>query len=58
MNINMLSNAELKVKMKEMELEYDALKNKVKECMTKMESLDKKYIQMKEVYNNRTKGRI
>lgn len=58
MNNNMLSNAELKVRMKEMELEYEALKSKIKECMDRMELLDKQYIQIKEVYNNRTKGKI
>ncbi len=58
MNINMLSNAELNVKMKEMEHEYEALKSKINECIEKMEYLDNKYIQFKEVYNNRTKGKI
>lgn len=54
----MMSNAELKIHMKELEFEYDALKNKIRNDLERMAILDKKYAQIVEVLHNRTKGII
>jgi hypothetical protein len=54
----LLSNAELKVRLKEYELEYEALKVKVNEYLKRMSELDDKYNKTKEELNNRTKGII
>lgn len=58
MDLNMMSNAELKIKLKELEFEYEALQNKVKNDVERMEQLDKKYIQIAEILQKRTKGII
>lgn len=58
MNVNLMSNAEIKIQMTEMEFEYEALKNKIKNCMERMSVLDKKYAQFSDVLQKRTKGRI
>ena len=58
MNVNMLSNAELKILMKEMEFEYEALKSKIKVSMDRMSQIDKKYTQISEILQKRTKGII
>ena len=58
MDIKMMSNAELKVQMKEMEFEYEALQNKMKEMIARMEILDKKYSQLRDELYKRTKGQI
>ena len=58
MDINLLSNSELRVKMSEMENEYDSLKVKISECINRMDILDKKYNKMKSILNKRTNGRI
>ena len=58
MDIKMMSNAELKILMKEMEFEYEALKTKIKTSMDRMSQLDKKYTQISEVLYKRTKGII
>lgn len=58
MDIKMMSNAELKIHMKELEFEYDALKNKIRNDLGRMAILDKKYAQIVEVLHNRTKGII
>lgn len=58
MKIEMMSNAELKIHMKEMEYEYEALKIKLKECIDRMSELDKNYSQMSETLQKRTKGII
>lgn len=51
-----LSNAEIRVKLLTMENEYEALKNKIKECIKRMGELDEEYTSMKNVLNKRTKG--
>jgi hypothetical protein len=56
MKIELMSNAEIKIHMKEMENEYEALQMKIKQCMLRMEELDKNYIKAKEVMQKRTKG--
>lgn len=58
MEIKMMSNAELKVLMKELEFEYEALKTKIKTSMDRMNQLDKKYAQILEILHKRTKGII
>ncbi len=52
-----LSNAELNIKLKELENEYAVLQQKMMHMLNKMEELDKKYISIKEILNKRTKGR-
>jgi DNA-directed RNA polymerase subunit L len=54
----LLSNAELKIRLTEYELEYEALKRKVNECLQRMSELDEKYNKTKKELNNRTKGMI
>lgn len=56
MELNMMSNAELRIHMKEMENEYEALQNTIKKCMTRMMELDDKYNKAKEIMHKRTKG--
>lgn len=58
MNNNLMTNAELKIQMQEMENEYEALKVKIKQDIERMEILDKKYIFLKEILNKRTNGTI
>jgi hypothetical protein len=58
MDLNMMSNAELKVQMKELEFEYEALKVKIKKDVERMKQLDKKYLQVVEILQKRTKGII
>lgn len=58
MEFKMMSNAELKVLMKELEFEYEALKTKIKTSMDRMNQLDKKYVQILEILHKRTKGII
>ena len=53
-----MSNAELKVLQKEMENEYEALKVKIRECMDRMQTLDKRYGQVVSILHDRTKGKI
>ena len=58
MNYNLMSNAELNISKKEMENEYESLKNKIRECMTKMQDLDKKYQEIVSILMKRTQGKI
>ena len=58
MDINMMSNAEIKIAMKELEFEYEALKTKIKEMVGRMDEIDKKYISYSNLLNKRTKGII
>lgn len=58
MDANLMSNAELKIQMKECEYEYEALKNQIRSCMERMSVLDKKYIQYNNILQKRTKGII
>lgn len=54
----MMSNSELKIKLTEMENEYEVLKKKVNEMINRMEELDESYINVKNILNKRTKGRM
>lgn len=58
MKLDMMSNAEINVYMKEMEFEYEALKTKVKQDIEKMAELDKKYSQALETLQKRSYGKI
>jgi hypothetical protein len=58
MDINMMSNAEIKVAMKELEFEYEALKTKIKKIIDRMDEIDEKYISYSNLLNKRSKGNI
>lgn len=55
---NKLSNSELKIILLEMENEYESLKTKIKQSLERMETLDKKYNDVKKTLDKRTKGKI
>lgn len=55
---NKLSNSELKIILIEMENEYESLKTKIKQSLERMETLDKKYNDVKKTLDKRTKGKI
>jgi hypothetical protein len=57
-DINMLSNAELRLLLNSMENEYEALKTTVQRSVEKMDALDKKYVETKELLTKRTRGKI
>lgn len=56
--LDKLSNAELRIKLKTLENEYDVVRNKVLSDIKKMEELDKLYVEVKELLNKRTKGKL
>lgn len=58
MDYKMMSNAELKIAIIEIEHEYEALKNNIKHSIERMKELDKKFISAKNVLDKRTKGII
>lgn len=58
MDYNNLSNSELKILLNKMENEYEVLRNNIKNNLSKMNDLDNKYIKVKSVLDNRTKGKI
>ena len=47
---NKLSNSELKIILLEMENEYESLKTKIKQSLERMETLDKKYNDVKKLW--------
>lgn len=55
-NYNMLSNSEIKIKLIELENEYESTRNKIKDLINQMNEIDKSYTQGKEILNKRTKG--
>lgn len=55
---DLMSNSELKIKMTEMENEYEVLKVKINEMLSRMEELDKSYDKVRTILNKRTKGRM
>lgn len=57
-NIELYSNAELRIKLKNMEDEYEAIKTKIQHSLERMEELDKSYNKTKELLFKRTKGRM
>ena len=50
------TNAELNLKMKSLENEYESTKHKILELIEKMEKLDSEYIEAKAEVENRNKG--
>lgn len=50
------TNAELNLKMKSLENEYESTKHKILELIEKMEKLDSEYIEAKGEVENRNKG--
>jgi uncharacterized coiled-coil protein SlyX len=57
-NYDMMSNSELKIKLTEMENEYENLKVKMNILVNRMEELDNTYVKVKKILNKRTKGRM
>lgn len=55
---DLMSNSELKIKMTEMENEYEVLKTKIGDMFNRMEELDKSYDKVKKILAKRTKGRM
>lgn len=53
-----MSNAELRIRLTEMEHEYEVLKRKIQDYLSKMESLDVKYNEVKQMLQKRTRGKI
>lgn len=57
-NTNKLSNAELKIKLTQMEHEYEVLKRKIQDSLARMEELDMQYNEVKTALQCRTRGKI
>lgn len=57
-NIGMLSNAEIRIILKEMENEYEALKVKVKNHLERMDALSNEYNKTKSILSSRSKNLI
>ena len=53
---NLMSNAEIKIHLIELENEYEAIKSNVKKEMSRMQELDKMYMKANTELNKRTKG--
>lgn len=58
MNVNVenLSNAEIRIELKKIEDEYTVTQNKIKELVNKLSNLDKDYIDLQNALNKRMKG--
>lgn len=56
-NLNVLSNSEIKIKLIELENEYKSTQNKIRDLLFYLNDLDKKYINAKKILEKRTKGR-
>ena len=54
----MMTNAEIRIKLKEYENEYESLKIKLEEVVSRMKQLDEKYNEVNDVLYKRTKGRM
>lgn len=54
----LMSNAEIRVKIKEYENEYEAIKVKIKNNLDRMEELDKRFLEAKEVLSSRIKNMV
>ena len=55
---NDMSNSELRIKLKEMENEYEKIKNEISLKFKRMDELDEKYNMIIEIFNKRSKGII
>lgn len=51
-----LSNADLRIKLKTLENEYEVLKIKVAKDVQRLAELDNEYVLIKQVLNKRTRG--
>lgn len=54
--LELLSNSELKIKLTEMENEYEHIKDEVNTLIHRMEELDNTYDKVKKILNKRTRG--
>ena len=57
-NYKEMSNAEIRIKMKEMEDEYETIRLNVKKNVERMDKLDEMYNEAKAILEKRTKGKI
>lgn len=55
-NAENLSNAEIRIKMKTLENEFDKIQNEVSNLLNKMSALDSQYMELRNILNKRTKG--
>lgn len=55
-NAENLSNAEIRIKMKTLENEFDKIQNEVSNLLNKMSALDSQYTELRNILNKRTKG--
>ena len=55
---DLMTNAELRVALVEMENEYEALKEKIRKDIEKMSIIDESYLKVTKILSNRTKGVI
>ena len=53
-----MSNAELRIKLMTMENEFEAIKNRIKKDLERLDVLDEEYTSMKQVLNKRTRGKV
>lgn len=53
-----MSNAEIRIRLTTLENEYEAIKNRIKGDLERLDSLDAEYNSMKQVLNKRTRGKM
>ena len=53
-----MSNAEIRIRLTTLENEYEAIKNRIKGDLERLDSLDAEYSSMKQVLNKRTRGKM
>lgn len=58
MELNDLTNAELKIKMQALENDYEITKSKVAELLQHLEDLDNKYVSVRTILEKRTSNRL
>ena len=52
-----MSNAELRIKLITIQNEFEAIKNRIKNDLDRLDELDKEYASMRQVLNKRTRGK-
>lgn len=57
-NYNEMSNAEIKIKLTELENEYNVIQTKIRNEIDRMSELNKQYIEGSAILKKRTRGRI
>ncbi len=55
-NFKNMTNNEISIEMKNLENEYESIKNKVLKLIERMKELDARFIDAKKELNNRSKG--